>query len=78
MDKNTKKTLLNVLESVAVSFYHSSLFGITFILILYSLGVQIENVVLLLIGCWFLFILVEIMWVRYENKIREMLNEKSK
>lgn len=78
MDKNTKQTLLNGFESVVVSFWYSSLFGIAFILILSGLDVHIENVVLLLVGFWMLFMLIEIMWVRYESKIREMLNEKNK
>lgn len=78
MNKNTKKTLLNGIESVAVSLYYSSLFGIAFITIVNGLGGHIENVILLLVGFWMLFMLIEIMWVRYESKIREMLNEKNK
>lgn len=78
MDKNTKQTLLNGIESVAVSLYHSSLFGIAFIMIANGLGIHTENVILLLVGFWMMFMLIEIMWVRYENKIREMLNEKNK
>ena len=78
MNKNTKKTLLNGIESVAVSLYYSSLFGIAFILIVNGMGEHIENVILLLVGFWMLFMLIEIMWVRYESKIREMLNEKNK
>ena len=78
MDKNTKKTLLNGIESVAVSLYYSSLFGIAFTMIVNGLGGHIENVILLLVGFWMLFMLIEIMWVRYENKIRELLNNKNK
>lgn len=78
MDKNTKQTLLNGFESLLVSFYYSSLFGIAFTMIVSGLGVHIENVILLLVGFWMLFLLIEIMWVRYESKIREMLNEKNK
>lgn len=78
MEKNTKKTLLNGIESVAVSLYHSSLFGIAFTLMLSGLGVHIENVISLLVSFWMMFMLIEIMWVRYESKIREMLNEKNK
>lgn len=78
MNKNTKKTLLNGIESVAVSLYYSSLFGIAFIMIVNGMGGHIENVILLLVGFWMLFMLIEIMWVRYESKIREMLNEKNK
>lgn len=78
MDKNTKKTLLNGIESLAVSLYYSSLFGIAFIMIVNGLGGHIENVILLLVGFWMLFMLIEIMWVRYESKIRELLNEKNK
>lgn len=78
MNKNTKKTLLNGIESVAVSLYYSSLFGIAFIMIVNGLGGHTENVILLLVGFWMLFMLIEIMWVRYESKIREMLNEKNK
>ena len=78
MNKNTKKTLLNGIESVAVSLYYSSLFGIAFITIVNGLGGHIENVILLLVGFWMLFMFIEIMWVRYESKIREMLNEKNK
>ena len=77
MNKNTKKTLLNGIESVAVSLYYSSLFGIAFITIVNGLGGHIENVILLLVGFWMLFMFIEIMWVRYESKIREMLNEKN-
>lgn len=76
MNKNTKQKLLNAFESLMVSFYYSSLFGIAFTLIVNGLGVHIENVILSLVGFWGLFMLIEIMWVRYENKIREMLNEK--
>ena len=78
MNKNTKKTLLNGIESVAVSLYYSSLFGIAFIMIVNGMGGHIENVILLLVGFWMLFMLIEIMWVRYESKIREMLNKKNK
>ena len=78
MEKNTKKTLLNGIESVAVSLYYSSLFGIAFVMIVNGLGGHIENVILLLVGFWMLFMLFEIMWVRYESKIRELLNEKNK
>lgn len=78
MEKNTKKTLLNGIESVAVSLYYSSLFGIAFLMIVNGLGVHTENVILLLVGFWMMFMLIEIMWVRYESKIREMLNEKNK
>lgn len=78
MNKNTKKTLLNGIESVAVSLYYSSLFGIAFVTIVNGLGGHIENVISSLVGFWMLFMLIEIMWVRYESKIREMLNEKNK
>lgn len=78
MDKNTKQTLLNVFESLMVSFYYSSLFGIAFVMIVNGLGVHIENVILSLVGYWFLFMLIEIMWTRCKNQIREMLNEKNK
>jgi hypothetical protein len=78
MEKNTKQTLLNGFESLAVSFWYSSLFGIAFILIVNGLGIHTENVILLLVGFWMLFMLIEIMWVRYESKIRELLNEKNK
>jgi predicted tellurium resistance membrane protein TerC len=78
MDKNTKKKLLNVIESVADTLYYSSLFGIAFTLIVNGLGVHIENVILSLVGFWFLFMLIEIMWTRCKNQIREMLNEKNK
>jgi len=78
MDKNTKQTLLSTFESLMVSFYYSSLFGIAFLLILSGMGVHIENVILILFGCWVLFMLFEIMWVRYKSQIREMLNEKNK
>lgn len=78
MDKNTKQTLLNVFESVADTFYYSSLFGIAFTLIVNGLGVHIENVILSLVGFWFLFLLIEIMWTRCKSQIREMLNEKNK
>lgn len=78
MDKNTKQTLLNGFESVVVSFYYSSLFGIAFIMIVNGLGIHTENVILLLVGFWMLFMLIEIMWVRYESKLRELLNEKNK
>lgn len=78
MDKNTKQTLLKGFESLYVSFFYSSLFGEAFILIVNGLGVHIENVILLLVGFWLMFILIEIMWVRYESKIRVLLNEKNK
>ena len=78
MNKNTKKTLLNGIESLMVSFWYSSLFGIAFIMIVNGLGGHIENVILSLVGFWMLFMLIEIMWVRYESKIRELLNEKNK
>ena len=78
MDKNTKQTLLNGFESLLVSFYYSSLFGIAFTMIVNGLGGHTENVILLLVGFWMLFLLFEIMWVRYESKIRELLNEKNK
>jgi hypothetical protein len=47
-------------------------------MIVNGLGGHIENVILLLVGFWMLFMLIEIMWVRYESKIREMLNNKNK
>lgn len=78
MDKNTKQTLLNIFESLVVSFWYSSLFGIAFTMIVNGLGGHIENVILLLVGFWMLFMLFEIMWTRCKNQIREMLNEKNK
>ena len=78
MEKNTKQTLLKGFESLLVSFYYSSLFGIAFVMIVNGLGGHTENVILLLVGFWMMFMLIEIMWVRYESKIREMLNEKNK
>lgn len=78
MEKNTKQTLLNGFESVVVSFWYSSLFGIAFTMIVNGLGIHTENVILLLVGFWMMFMLFEIMWVRYESKIRELLNEKNK
>lgn len=78
MEKNTKQTLLNGFESLVVSFYYSSLFGIAFIIIANGMGVHTENVILLLVGFWLLFMLFEIMWVRYKSQIRELLNEKNK
>lgn len=78
MDKNTKQTLLNIFESLVVSFWYSSLFGIAFIMIVNGLGIHTENVILLLVGFWMMFMLIEIMWVRYESKLRELLNEKNK
>ena len=78
MDKNTKQTLLNGFESVVVSFWYSSLFGIAFTMIVNGLGIHTENVILLLVGFCMMFMLFEIMWVRYESKIRELLNEKNK
>ena len=78
MEKNTKQTLLKGFESLLVSFYYSSLFGIAFVMIVNGFGGHTENVILLLVGFWMMFMLIEIMWVRYESKIREMLNEKNK
>lgn len=78
MDKNTKQTLLNGFESLIVSFWYSSLFGIAFTLMLSGLGVHIENVILLLVSFWMLFMLIEIMWARCKSHIREMLNDKNK
>jgi hypothetical protein len=78
MDKNTKQTLLNGFESLMVSFWYSSLFGIAFTMIVNGLGIHTENVILLLVGFWMMFMLIEIMWVRYESKIRELLNENNK
>ena len=78
MEKNTKQTLLNGFESLVVSFWYSSLFGFAFTLIISGLGIHIENVISILVAFWMLFMLIEIMWVRYESKIRELLNEKNK
>ena len=70
MEKNTKQTLLNGFESLMVSFYYSSLFGIAFTLIANGLGIHTENVILLLVGFWMMFMLIEIMWVRCKNQLR--------
>lgn len=76
MKPTTKQFLKNALISNLYAFFYSSLFGIAIQTIFEGIGVSVEHPMYILVGCWAIFVLFEIIWARIKSEIREIVNEK--
>ena len=76
MKPTTKQFLENGLISNLYALFYASLFGIAIQTIFEGIDVSIEHPMYLLVGCWAIFVLFEIIWARVKSEIREIVNEK--
>lgn len=76
MKPTTKKFLENGLISNLYALFYSSILALAIQVILTSINIPIEHPMYLLLGCWMIFVLFEIIWVRIKSEIREIVNEK--
>lgn len=76
MKPSTRKFIENGLMSNLYALFYSSLFGIAIQTILKGINISIEHPMYLLVGCWAIFVLFEIIWARIQSEIREIVNEK--
>jgi hypothetical protein len=75
MKPSTKKFLENGLMSNLYALFYSSLLAIAIQIILEGINIPIEHPMYLLVGCWMVFVLFEIIWARIKSEIRELVNE---
>ena len=76
MKPTTKQFLENGLISNLYAFFYSSLLSIAILTMFKGINVSVEHPMYLLVGCWAIFILFEIIWARLKSEIREVVNEK--
>lgn len=76
MKPTTKQFLENALISNLYALYYSTLLAIAIQLILEGINIQIEHPIYILVGCWAVFVIFEILWSRIKSEIREIVNEK--
>ena len=76
MKPTTKQFLENGLISNLCALFYSSLLALAIQVILTSINVSIDHPIYILIGCWMIFVLFEIIWARIKSEIREVVNEK--
>lgn len=75
MKPTTKKFFENALMSNLYALFYSSLLSIAIQTILDGINIPIEHPMYLLVGCWMVFVLFEIIWARIQSEIREIVNE---
>ena len=78
MKPSTSKFIENALMSNLYALFYSSLLAIAIQTILKGINISIEHPMYLLVGCWAIFVLFEIIWARLKSEICELINEKSK
>lgn len=76
MKPTTKKFFENGLISILYTFFYSSLLSIAIQTILDGINIPTEHPMYILVGCWMVFVLFEIIWARIQSEIREIVNEK--
>ena len=76
MKPSTRKFIDNALISNLYAFFYSSLLALAIQIILEGINIPIEHPMYLLIGCWAIFVLFEIIWARLKSEISELVNEK--
>ena len=76
MKPTTKKFLENGLMSNLYALFYSSLLALAIQIILEGISISIEHPMYLLVGCWAISVLFEIIWARIKSEIRELVNEK--
>lgn len=76
MKPTTKKFLENGLISNLYALFYSSLLALAIQIILEGINISIEHPIYILIGCWMIFVLLEIIWARIKSEISEIVNEK--
>jgi hypothetical protein len=77
MKPTTKKFIENgLLISNLYALFYSSLLAIAIQTILKGINISFEHPMYLLVGCWEIFVLFEIIWARIKSEIREIVNEK--
>jgi hypothetical protein len=75
MKPTTKQFFENALMSNLYALFYSSLLAIAIQIILEGINIPIEHPMYLLVGCWAVFVLFEIIWARIKSEIRELVNE---
>lgn len=76
MKPTTKQFLENGLISNLYAFFYASLLAIAIQTIFKGINISFEHPMYLLVGCWAIFVLFEIIWARIKSEIREVVNEK--
>lgn len=76
MKPSTRKFIENALISNLYAFFYSSLLAIAIQIILEGINISVEHPMYLLVGCWAVFVLFEIIWARIKSEICEIVNEK--
>ena len=76
MKPTTKQFIENGLISNLYALFYSSLLAIAIQTILKGINISIEHPMYLLLGCWAVCVLFEIIWARIQSEIREIVNEK--
>ena len=76
MKPTTKQFLENGLTSNLYALFYSSLLAIAIQTILEGISIPIEHPIYILVGCWAIAVLFEIIWARIKSEIREIVNEK--
>lgn len=77
MKPTTKQFLENALTSNFYALFYSSLLALAIQTILIGINIPIEHLMHILVGCWMIFVLFELIWSRIKSEIREIVNEKS-
>lgn len=75
MKPTTKQFFENALMSNLYAMFYASLLSIAIQTILDGIDIPTEHPMYLLVGCWMVFVLFEIIWARIKSEIRELVNE---
>lgn len=76
MKPTTKKFIENGLISNLYALFYASLLSIAILTIFKGTSITVEHPMHILVGCWAIFVLFEIIWARIKSEIREIVNEK--
>lgn len=75
MKKTTKLRILKTLEVFLYSFWNSIALSIALRLIIDSTNIKIEKPILYMVGCLFIMIVIEIIFLRFKDVLKDTFYE---
>ena len=75
MKKTTKLRILKALEVFLYSFWNSIALSIALRLIIDSTNIKIEKPILYMVGCLFIMIVIEIIFLRFKDVLKDTFYE---
>ena len=75
MKKTTKLRLLRALEIFLRSFWNSIALSVALRMIIDSTNIKIEKPILYMVGCLFIMIVIEIIFLRFKDVLKDTFYE---